>query len=345
MEVFVSRILTAGALAATTIMIFAGPGQDPQRSASPYGLDEPLPRSPGAIRFATYNVENLFDHEDDPALEGEFDDADLGTPDARCQALAESIRAVDADIIAIQEVESLGALRWFRDTYLSDMGYDHVASIDVGYYRGIENAVMSRFEIVSAKAWPNAPIDGVERPGVGWAPVPESDPSDMTIQRSPIMANIRVRPDYELTVFSLHHKSGGGYDWKREAEALRIVEWVNRVREADPSRNIIVAGDFNAAPWDKSFRVFLAAGLIDTLDHRTLRDEEGLLYKTHRTDRVLDYILLNSAAHRELVIGSAHVYGTYNPPPSWNWRTDPPPPGYASDHYPVIIDLIPEDRL
>jgi hypothetical protein len=31
------------------------------------------------------------------------------------------------------------------------------------------------------------------------------------------------------------------------------------------------------------------------------------------------------------------------PPASYNWREDPYPDGYASDHFPVIIDLIPED--
>jgi hypothetical protein len=57
---------------------------------------------------------------------------------------------------------------------------------------------------------------------------------------------------------------------------------------------------------------------------------------------VLDYILLNSAAHRELVIGSAHIYGTLYDE-DYDWTTDPYPQGYAADHYPVIIDLIPRD--
>ena len=104
-------------------------------------------------------------------------------------------------------------------------------------------------------------------------------------------------------------------------------------------------GDFNAAPWDKSVRLYFEAGFIDTLAHRsTSRDQaEARRYKTHESGRVIDFILLNSAAHRELVIGSPHVLGTLYEE-TFDWRTDPHPPGYAADHYPVIMDLIPRDR-
>lgn len=309
-----------------------------------FGLREPRPRTPGAIRIATYNVENLFDHVDDPDLSGEFDDKDLGITPERAKAVADVIRRLDADVIALVEIESLDALRWFRDTYLADMGYEHAAAIDVGYDRGVEQGVLSRFEIVSAKVWPNAPLDDLERPGLGWTPMPRViDPSEMTIQRSPIMVEIRTPGGYKFTLFAVHHKAGN-FAWKRELEALRIVEWYQREEARDPSRNIMVVGDFNAAPWDKSLRVYLEAGLVDVLAHRATRGDESLQHKTHRTDRVLDYILLNSAALREYVVGSAHVVGTCNPPPTWNWRTDPHPPGYAADHYPVVIDMVGRDR-
>lgn len=324
-----------------------GRGTEPPKSALEkvdFGLERPLPRTEGAIRIATYNVENLFDHEDDPELSGEWDDLGRAITDARARELARVIRAVDADIIALQEIESLDALRWFRDTYLPEAGYDFLASIDAGYYRGIENAVMSRYEIVSATVQPRTPIDDVVRQGLGWEPVPENTTQPMFVQRSPIRVDIRVNDEYRLTVFSIHHKSGRDFNWKREAEAIRNLERIARAGAADESRNIIIMGDFNAAPWDKSFRLYLEAGFVDIHAHRTVKGEEGRIYKTHRSDRVLDYVLMNAAALHEFVIGSAHIVGTYNPPSSWDWRTDPYPPGYASDHYPVVIDLIPQDR-
>lgn len=315
-----------------------------------FGLSQPRPRAEGAIRLATYNILNFFDHVDDPALSGEWDDKNLGVAHERALKLAEAIRAVDADIIALQEVESYEALKWFRDTYLPDMGYRYLASFDVGYFRGIECSVMSRFEITAAKVWPEMTLDTGPRAELGFAAVPRLD-EPLKFQRSPLMVDIRLPDGYELTVFSLHHKAGGAnMAYHREAEALRIIELIREREALEPARNIVVMGDFNAAPWDKSFRLYLEAGLVDTLQHRIIprsreQDQaESMLHKTHESNRVLDYILLNPAAYREFVIGSAFVYGTLTPPSSYNWQRDPHPPGYASDHYPVVIDMIPQDR-
>ena len=308
-----------------------------------FGLAAPLPRTPGSVRLAAYNTLNLFDQVDDPTLSGEFDDIKESTPPARLEAMAKAIRQTDADIIALSEVESLQALMSFRDAYLKDAGYKHLASEDVGYYRGVECSVMSRFPIVETKVWLKENLNSVKRAGEGWASVPAG--TNLTFQRSPLMVTVQVDADYQLTIFALHHKAGRDFNHHREAEAIRINELVREIESADPSRNIVVMGDFNAAPWDKSFRVYLASGLIDSFAHRTTdkNSPESRLFKTHESDRVLDYILLNSAARRELIIGRQFVLGTITPPQDYNYLTDQPPPGYASDHYPVVLELRPDD--
>jgi endonuclease/exonuclease/phosphatase family metal-dependent hydrolase len=325
----------------------AGRSQDaPDKAANTFGRSKPLPRTPGSVRIATYNMLNLFDGVDDPALQGEFDDIKFPTPPDRLKNMAAAIRQMDADIVALQEVESRDALLWFRDTYLADMGYQFVSSLDVGYYRGVECSVLSRYKITREHVAPRESLDDVRRTGEGWAPRPSDIRQPMRFQRSPLIVDIDVSAAYALTLIVVHHKSAAQFDYQREAEALQIVEYIDELRRLDPGRNIVVLGDCNAAPWDKSVRTYLEAGMIDTLAHRTTyRDEpETPLFKTHESDKVLDYIFLNSAAHRELVIGSAHVFGTLMPPPTYDWRTDPPPPGYASDHYPVMIELMPKDQ-
>ena len=107
----------------------------------------------------------------------------------------------------VQEVESLEALTWFRDNYLADMGYDHIASEDVGYYRGVEQSLLSRFPIRDVKTWTNANLDRVKRVGGGWDEVP-SDMKNIRFQRSPLRATIKTPEGYELTLFVMHHKSG-----------------------------------------------------------------------------------------------------------------------------------------
>ena len=311
-----------------------------------YGLTEAMPRMDGTIRLCTYNVLNFFDHEDDRSLQGEYDDFGDNpgpTSTARCEELAKAIRAVDADILALQEVESETALRWFNDRFLKGMGYKFLVSKEVGYYRGVEQSVLSRFPITDIRIWPNADLTKVTREGINWTPVP-SDIDQIAFQRSPLCVTIKPTGEYEITLFILHHKAGRNNNWHREAEALKIMEFVQEMSASDPSRNIAILGDFNAAPYDRSTRTYFRGGMIDTMSHRSTNikyDPDAPLWKTHTSDRVIDFILLNPAAISEFVVNSGFVLGTSAQ--EYDWRNDPIPSGYASDHYPVAIDLVPRE--
>lgn len=304
-------------------------------------------RAAGTIRVGTFNVLNLFDDVDDPALAGDVDDAPMATSAARCRALAAMIRRLDADVLALQEVESLAALAAFRDAHLAGLGYRWIASEDVGYRRGVECAVLSRFPITATETWVGTDLDAVERRGPDWTPVPEEGRRGLRYQRSPLLADVRVSENYALTLVVLHHKSGADFSWHREAEALATVARLRALAEERPSRNLVVLGDFNAAPWDRSVRLYLEAGFSDVLAHRcTSRREEAReeveRYATHESGRVIDYVLLGPATQPELVVGSAHVLaGPWFD--GYDWRRDPTPEGYASDHRPVAVDLVPID--
>lgn len=318
-----------------------------------FGLARPLPRTPGTIRFATYNLLNLFDHTDDHTIGGKVDDILMAMKDRRGKALAKVIRAIDADILALQEVESLEALLWFRDTYLPDAGYRYVVSLDVGHYRGIEQSVMSRFPITGSQIWPGVSLDKVTRVGSGWAPVPLKFQAGLKIRRSPLRVDVKINEGFKLSIFNVHHKAAPNFPFQREAEALKIVEFVSELERREPKRNIIVAGDFNANPRDKSIGVYLEAGLIDALAHRAtpwqrgVHNDKAARFITHESGTVRDYIFLNRRAHRHLVADSAHVYGTLyigsyeEQDRKSGWKRRVYPEGYASDHYPVIADLIP----
>ena len=54
-----------------------------------------------SIKITTYNVENLFDREDDP-----FKDDGPPKPDNEKLALAEVLKSLNSDIISLQEVEN-----------------------------------------------------------------------------------------------------------------------------------------------------------------------------------------------------------------------------------------------
>ena len=308
-----------------------------------FGLSEPMPRTDGTLRLASYNVLNLFDHSDDPDLQGIYDDFgdDPGpTSRERCGDLARVIRAVDADVLALEEVESETALAWFRDTFLQDMRYDYIASRDVGYYRGVEQSLLSRYPISNVLTWPNADLTKVRRSGGGWDKIPAGT-EKIRFQRSPLCATIRTPDGYELTLFILHHKAGYSR-WHREAEALQIMDYVAGMSSREPNRNIAILGDFNAQPWERSMQVYFRRGMVDAMTLRNHDLEHGdasPLLQTHTSGRVIDFILLNHAAVAEMVNGSGFVLGTSAE--EYDWRTEPTPAGYASDHYPLAIDLVP----
>ena len=316
-----------------------------------FGREEPLPKSDGSIRVASYNLLNLFDGVDDPTLEGEFNDIGMITSADRCEALAKAIKALDADVLCVQEIESEEALAWFRDTYLADLGYEYLASKDVGYYRGVEQAVLSRFPISATTTWIEEDLrDMVEKKAggqeAGWAEC--KGDQGVKFQRSPIMVDVEVpvkdSEPYKLALVVVHHKSGYDYNCQRESEALQIVELLAARIAQEPSLNLIVLGDYNASPSAKSVKVYQDAGFKNAYDKRWKREGNTRdLFRTHESNRAIDYIMLHPNAFSEAINDSFQVVGTLYPGKKYNWRTDDPPAGYAADHYPLAIDLTPHE--
>jgi hypothetical protein len=327
------------------------------RPSDAIGIPEPLPRTPGTIRVATYNLENLFDDKDDPNYSGKYEDLASTKPVEQLKGLAAAIHKVDADVLAVEEVESQDALRAFRDDYLADMGYTYLVSLDSGDLRGIEQAVLSRFPLEKAQVWPNLPLAGVHPDKFGNEPN-EFAGEPITYRRSPLRVDVVVPAGdapapaaaYRLTLFVVHHKAGraGGY-W-REAEASKAVELIAQAEAATPGDdNVIVLGDFNATAGEASVKTYLDNGFVTAerlakaSDDVKARHWKSAAWTTHASGRTIDMILLNPNAAKAFVPASMFVLGTPQRPRGADWRTTPPPPGYGSDHEPVAIDLTPRD--
>jgi len=283
------------------------------------------------------------DDVDDPDLSGRYEDIDDTKPEAELVALAETIRRLDADVLALQEIESHDALHAFIEAHIPGL-YPHVVSLDAGDERGIEQAVLSRFPIIHAENWPGLTLGGTHPDSWGdqenWH---AGEP--ITFHRSPLRVDVEVPPTddrpeaYGLTLFVVHQKSGFHGEYWRIAEATRLAEITGRIMDAEPDRNVVVLGDFNATPEQPPMRILLDVGLIDAM-----AGASGPETTTHASGRRIDAILLSPAAMDDVVDGSAFVLGTPARPAGSDWRTTPPPPGYASDHYPVAIDVIPLDH-
>ncbi len=324
-------------------------GKKPREAGFWFGVPAAPAKAPGAIRIAAYNTENLFDDKDDPTLSGEFDDIKMVTKPARLAAIADAIKRLDADVLSIEEIESIDALKWFRDNYLKDLGYQYFYSEDVGYYRGVEQAFLSRYPIKAHETFVKEDLSDMEakRAGSGWAA--KKPDQGQKFQRSPLKIEVDVK-GYPLTLYSVHLKAGGKeFEFQRESEALQTIQFIQEALAKDPGANVAVMGDFNSAPGGKVIKTFGDAGFRGAYDFRaTKKGNTKDLYTTHDSGRTLDYIFMTPGLSADVVNGSFFVLSTVHPSSEYDWKTDPEkekvPAGYASDHYPVAIDIMPKDK-
>lgn len=328
-----------------------------------FGIAQPPAKTPGAVRIACYNLQNLMDHTDDPSLAGEWDDMKLAVSDDRAKALAKVIKQLDADVLLLEEIESKEALTWFRDTYLKDLGYTHLESLDAGYYRGVEQSILSRFPLSNPRVFLDAKLSTKGQSSEESKEQVDGSkaPDDATkFQRSPLAVDVDFPRGYSLTVYSIHHKAGGEkFNAHREAEAAKVIELMRADMKAKEGRNMVVMGDFNATPNAESRKQYTQAGFLNGYDYRPAADRaaerdqslpksarEALRekYTTHESGRPIDYILVSPSFAEEIVPGSFFVLSSLHPGDAYNWKTDQPPSGYASDHYPLALEFTPQDK-
>jgi predicted extracellular nuclease len=221
-----------------------------------------------SLRLATFNVENLMNRFDfsgfrnelhqDRALamysiadEAEFRSLEKAraiahTDDAR-QLTALAIAATRADVICLQEVDNLEALKAFEYGYLFKMighGYRNKYTSDGNDSRGIDVAIMTRdatrhgqpieFVRMTSHAHRSFADFGLYEPGMASIGI---KPEDRLFRRDCLEIDLRVggRP---LTVYGVHFKSMGG---PRNGIDGRQATMPVRVAEARAVRQIIEA--------------------------------------------------------------------------------------------------------
>ncbi len=184
------------------------------------------------IVVVQWNVENLFDTVDDPAIELDDEFTPAGWRrwtdsrlDSKLANLARVLLLLDGDIVCLQEVENRAVLDDLNAALGRERSYPHVIHRDGSDHRGMDVAVLSRFEPVDAR-W-HSPVKG---------------------QRDILAVELRPRGQ-PLTLVVCHWKSRWG---GREATAptrqkLATVTRgiVDGVLTRRPESAVMVVGDFN----------------------------------------------------------------------------------------------------
>jgi endonuclease/exonuclease/phosphatase family metal-dependent hydrolase len=181
-----------------------------------------------------------------------------GKPDAARATLAARIKAMDLDVIGVQEVEDVNVLVGFARTELAELGYKHVVLVEGNDARLIDVGIMSRLPIGAVTSWRHA-----VHPKFGEEPVFSRDLLEVDILNA-------ARSKRLFTVYNTHLKSHfvpfnenqetGTADAnarrQRQAEVIaRIVSDRQRPKSA-----FVVMGDMNDPP-ESPFLAPLRAGL------------------------------------------------------------------------------------
>ena len=245
------------------------------------------------LRIATFNAENLFARyrfkdSIQPTEDDGFTINDLAFrihDEESKKITARAIRAANADVICLQEVESLPVLDRFNSYYLGGMKYAHRAVIDCFDPRQIDVAVLSRHPIASLRSHRE------ERNKAGTA---------FLFSRDCLEIELKV-DGKTLTLYANHFKSMmEGRDAtraRRQEQAERVAAIIDaRWRRSGYKGNFVVLGDLNDYPEGTTSLAALLGhkGLVNVLARLPQAEQWTHYYAGGNEYHQLDYLLLSA---------------------------------------------------
>ncbi len=272
----------------------------------------PVAHAERTVTIATYNVENFFDIYDDPYTEDEGTEPKSRT---NVQQLARAIKAIDADVIALQEVENAYVLQAMCDEFLPTSGYNYVATLPGNDGRGINLGVISKLPITEMHSYRFQTFSHPERPNERYH-----------FSRDVLRVDLETGGE-PVSLFVVHLKSNRSSpgdensSFKRTAEAMQVKKIVREAVAKNPEMLAVVLGDFNSnyetrpeqpRPWPAMEHLLAPesdGSQLLTDVHATLGDEQRVTIPGdgRYPPATFDYILATPAMAEAWVKGSSKV--------------------------------------
>lgn len=298
------------------------------------------------LRFGFYNVENLFDLYVDPDVKD-----DDWTPEGKQQwtreryqkklhDLAKVIRALGApQVLGLCEVENRAVLKDLANTPALKKYRYEIVHFDSPDGRGIDVALLfqpKHLRLIHAH------------------PISSTDPDLITrdVLYASLMPKGKDGDTIHLLVNHWPSRVGGkaSTESKRMHMATLVTDYVNGLRLGNPHAAIVVMGDFNDTPTDRSIREMLVArgGLFNPYLELASAGEGTYNYRGSwdMLDQILlsEYLMSGSGTWRFSQAGVLREKWMMFEHPSFGWspnRTYGGPIYYGgySDHLPVYLDL------
>lgn len=277
----------------------------------------------GIVRVAAYNLENYLDV---PTATRPHQKSDAAKAKIR-----ESIRALNPDVIALEEMGTTNALLELRASLKNDgldfPFWEHVRSYDTN----IHIAILSKLPVVARRPHTNECflLDGKK----------------FQVKRGFAEVDLQAATNFVFTLFAVHLKShlttaeaDEAGERLGEAKVLRAI--LDRRLAREPNANFIVAGDFNDEKDSAPLKAILGHGKTKLFDPRpaerngdTAPGEPPYFeprnvvwtYYFGKTDTYsrIDYLLFSPALKNHFLADETYIPKI----PDW---------GAGSDHRPVV---------
>lgn len=266
-------------------------------------LPEPFwPQTPqvsigDTITVASFNVRNLFDDADDPYSN---DETTPVKPRTALKRLAAIIREINADALALQEVESRGYLQRFVEVFLPDMGYEHVVHHEGNDARGIDVCLLSRIPVGPVTTYRHLRFQ-------------DARGSEQQFQRDLLRVKLMPENATPFEVWVVHLKSN--YGGRDEAEPVRLAEanmirkLVDRELEQDPQAQFVICGDFNDTYDSPTLQTIrgATAGKLLTCFCNELDPQQQITYNQEPFRSMIDFLLCSPRMAARFVRGSYRI--------------------------------------
>jgi endonuclease/exonuclease/phosphatase family metal-dependent hydrolase len=277
------------------------------------------------ISVVTWNIEHFVDEFDNPYIDNDREDDPPENMEERRSLFADAIKAIDADIVVLQEVESASYMQSFASEHFPEMNYRYFTSRESNdWYMNV--VVMSRIPlgILYSYANPESYIYG-EQDDEG-----RVERQNLTNNRM-LSVDVIVSPEYRFLLTGLHLKAGRGdrnENWRiGQIDLLR--DHFEYLSMTHPDMRFLIAGDLNILPGDREF-LHLLGGEKTPLFTDPLAETDAFTHTADNPVRQLDHLLPSKQMMEDLVPGSANVLTPFD---AETMRT-------ISDHLPVIARFV-----
>lgn len=278
------------------------------------------------VRIGSFNVESY--------LEAAAGTRPAKSAEAKARVRA-SILALQADVIALQEVAGTNALLELRGALKAEgLDYPHWELVN-GFDTNIQVGVLSKLPIAARRPHSNESFLWEGR--------------RFHVSRGFAEVDVVVNTQNSFTLIAAHLKSRRPSPAANEAdlraqEARLLRELIDRRLQAQPALDLVVLGDFNDTVDSATLRTVLGRGraaLVDTrpaerngdpLPQLSARGHPRNVTWTHF------YSKEDSYARVDYILLSPHLARAWDPAgtavlalPNW---------GVASDHRPIVVSLV-----